>query len=329
MNNNLVSAFHRNLQRWYAKNGRKSLPWRNTRDPYKIYISEIMLQQTQVKTVLERYYEPFLTQFPTLSALAKAPRKEVLKAWEGLGYYNRAINLHEASKSCNGKLPKTVEALLALPGIGKNTAHAVAAFAYHQPVPVVEANVKRVMARIFALKETKNEVMWQLADTLLDRKNPFDYNQAMMDLGAMVCTKRAPKCMICPANTLCKGKKSPESYPAPKTKRPIPVRKKNIVVLCAGNRYFAKPREGRFLQGLYQFSESKQPRGQLLGHIRQQYSHFTLEAKITLVSVTENNSKHWYTLAELKQLPFSAAEQKILDFLSDKKRLASAEKVLL
>lgn len=317
MNNSLTREFHRRLGAWYAKNGRKSLPWRNTRDPYAIYVSEIMLQQTQVKTVLERYYAPFLTRFPTFSALADAPRKDVLKAWEGLGYYNRAINLHESAKRCRGNLPKTVEALLELPGIGQNTAHAVAAFAHRAPVPVLEANVKRVIARIFALTAPKNETMWQLADTLLDRENPFDYNQAMMDIGAMVCTKRSPKCPDCPANALCKGEKSPESYPAAKPKKTVPVRKKNIIVLRAGDKYFASPRSGKFLQGLYQFTESPRSRGRRLGSIRQQYSHFTLEAEVSLSDVKKTVSKYWHTLAELKHLPFSAAEQKILKLLAD------------
>jgi A/G-specific adenine glycosylase len=329
MNNCLDSAnlhlFHRRLHRWYAANGRKTLPWRNTRDPYAIYVSEIMLQQTQVKTVLEKYYIPFLKRFPTLAALAAAPRKDVLKAWEGLGYYNRAINLHEAAKRCGKTLPQTIEALQALPGIGKNTAHAVAAFAYTTQAPVLEANVKRVMARIYALKNTNNAVMWQHAEALLDRKNPFDYNQAMMDLGALVCTKTRPKCDICPANSICKGKESPEAYPAKKIKKPLPVRKKNILVLKnAEGKYFATPREGRFLNGLYQFIEQLTPpkNASPIGHITQAYSHFTLEAYIYLHPSTKRG-KDWYSLAQLKELPFSAAEQKILKLLSSHSRLAA------
>ena len=139
---------HKAIQEWYATHGRKDLPWRNTKEPYHIYISEIMLQQTQVSTVLARYYFPFLKKFPTLSVLAKAPEVEVLKAWEGLGYYQRARNLHKAAKITAPQLPHTLEGLLALPGIGQNTAHAILAFAHHKPVPVLEANVKRVIAVI-------------------------------------------------------------------------------------------------------------------------------------------------------------------------------------
>src|SRR5262249_17261464 len=181
-------------------------PWRNTRDAYHIYISEIMLQQTQVKTVLERFYMPFLKQFPTIEKLTNAPQKDVLKAWQGLGYYNRAINLHEATKQCEHALPKTPEALAALPAIGKNTANAIPAFAYHPPGAVMEANVKRVLSRIFAMKTPDEKTLWEKAATLLDRNEPFDYNQAMMDLGSMVCTKRAPKCRECPASGICVGK---------------------------------------------------------------------------------------------------------------------------
>ena len=159
-------TFHRNLQQWYQQHGRKHLPWRNTQDPYAIYISEIMLQQTQVKTVLERYYFSFLERFPTLAALAKAPQNEVLNAWQGLGYYNRALNLHKTAKLCPKGLPDNVEALIALPGIGRNTAHAVAAFAYKQPVAVMEANVKRVLARIFTIKQLNERELWETAGEL-------------------------------------------------------------------------------------------------------------------------------------------------------------------
>lgn len=223
-----ITDFHARLHRWYKKHGRLSLPWRNTRDPYHIYLSEIMLQQTQVATVLERYYHPFLKRFPTLKSLAAAPLKDVLKAWEGLGYYTRAGNLHKAALLSCKNFPKDVEGLIALPGIGKNTAHAIAAFAYHQPVPVMEANVKRVLCRVFALKTPDDKILWEKADELLDRKNPFDYNQAMMDIGSYVCTKRAPKCSECPLNKLCLGQTNPLLYPEPKQKKKVPLRKKKL-----------------------------------------------------------------------------------------------------
>src|SRR5262249_10913239 len=153
--------------------------------------------------VLERYYFPFLERFPTLAHLAKAERDNVLRAWQGLGYYNRAANLHEAAKKCAPALPKDVASLMELPGIGRNTAHAIAAFAYRQPVAVMEANVRRVLARIFAMEQLVENDLWEKAHALLDSAASFDYNQAMMDIGAMICTKRAPHCTECPAQVIC------------------------------------------------------------------------------------------------------------------------------
>ncbi len=238
-----------------------------------------MLQQTQVSTVLARYYFPFLERFPTITHLAKASRQEVLKAWEGLGYYRRAGYLHEAAKlSVEGGLnplrasvltpaasgsPSATQdllnSLLSLPGIGQNTAHAILAFAHHQPVPVLEANVKRVVARIFA-REKDND-LWQEAATLLNRKTPFDYNQAMMDLGSMICTPKAPLCGECPANIICNGKTAPELYPARKVKKASPTRQVTIMVMeDAAGKLFLEARKDALLGGLYGFPQSPQPK---------------------------------------------------------------------
>ncbi len=318
------AEFHAALHAWYAAHGRHDLPWRNTGDPYAIYLSEIMLQQTQVSTVLARYYFPFLQQFPSLAALASAPRESVLKAWQGLGYYNRAANLHAAAIACGGQLPPSVDALMALPGIGRNTAHAVAAFAFRLPVAVMEANVKRVLCRIFALENPAPEILWQHADTLLDVANPFDYNQAMMDIGAMICTKRAPKCAECPANSICEGKTAPELYPAPKQAKQTPVRKKHItVVQNAEGKFFAERREGPFLRGMYRFIEEepslrRRPGMTKLGNITQVYSHFTLEAEVFLARFAEPkpSGEGWFTWEELHALPHSKAEEKIIALLA-------------
>ena len=313
--------FHKKLHEWYRNEGRKDLPWRNTNDAYAIYLSEVMLQQTQVKTVQERYYFQFLKRFPTLDALAKAKEQDVLSAWQGLGYYSRARNLHKAAKSCKGNLPRSIEELTTLPGIGRNTAHAIAAFAYHDPAAVMEANVKRVLSRIFALKSPTTEELWEKAGTLLDSKEPFDYNQAMMDIGAMVCTKRAPKCNQCPAETICEGKINPEAYPERTAKKAVPVRNKVIVVKQnQRGEYFATPRTSKFLSGLYHFEEHDAPyspqKSRMLGHIRQQYSHFTLEADVYLLQTAKSSGKGWYSLKQLKKLPVSIAEKKILEMLS-------------
>lgn len=169
---NTLAPMHRQILEWYHQNGRKALPWRNTGNPYHIYVSEVMLQQTQVKTVLERYYFPFIKRFPTLKALGNAPLDDVLKMWEGLGYYTRAKHLHQTARQIS-KMPETIEALMKLPGIGKNTAHAIAAFAFKQPVPVMEANVKRILCRIHKLKTPSEKQLWEHAYALIDKKKSF------------------------------------------------------------------------------------------------------------------------------------------------------------
>jgi A/G-specific adenine glycosylase len=322
-----IASFHTRLHRWYAAHGRKDLPWRNTRDAYTIYVSEIMLQQTQVKTVLERFYGPFLAAFPTLASLAAASQDAVLQQWQGLGYYTRAINLHKAAKACGDALPGSSEALQLLPGIGRNTACAVAAFAYGEAVPVMEANVRRVLSRIFALRVASETELWYRAVELLDRQEPFDYNQAMMDIGAMVCTKRAPLCGECPANGICAGKASPLEYPAAKVRKTVPVRRKRIVVFQdVKGRYYAVARSSRFLHGMYHFVELEEGAASVafggeiydlkgakaLGQVRQQYSHFTLEADIVLVAGVAAEGGNWVDFESLSQLPMSMAEGKIL-----------------
>jgi len=322
-----TSAFHKRLHAWYAAHGRTTLPWRTTADPYRIYVSEVMLQQTRVETVRERYYGPFLKRFPTLSALAAAKREDVLKAWQGMGYYSRAANLHKAAQAAAPRLPDSVEGLLALPGVGRNTAQAVAAFAYREAVPVMEANVKRVLHRMFALTKANENALWEKAEALLDRANPFDYNQAMMDLGSMVCTRRNPRCGACPASSICKGKAKPEAYPAPKAKKKTPVRKRTIVLQRdVKGRIYAQPRTERFLHGMYRFTEleGKPPGGtHYLGHITQAYSHFTLEAEVYLLDCPQPRlglEAGWFTLAQFKKLPHSKAEEKILALLEKNRR---------
>ena len=325
-----IRKFHARLHHWYDAHGRKALPWRTTDDAYAIYISETMLQQTQVKTVLERFYHPFLTRFPTLKSLAKADSEDVLRAWQGLGYYSRALNLHKAAQQSGGTLPRSVEELIKLPGIGRNTAHAIAAFAYRLPVPVMEANLKRVLCRIFALSVPNDAQLWEHAHSLLDSDEPFDYNQAMMDIGAMVCIKRAPDCPACPANNICAGKASPESYPAPKAKKVERIRKKRIVVFTnSKGQVYATARKTRFLGGLYHFVELAEDTKEAalgtkhykltsaahIGDIRQVYSHFTLEAEIYLIRA-EGSGSNWHGGNALSSLPFSAAEQKILQLLA-------------
>ena len=193
------------LLEWYEANGRHDLPWRQSRDPYRVYISEIMLQQTQVERVRSHYYPAFLAKFPTLSALAKAPLDEVLALWSGLGYYQRARNLHKTALLCPDGLPKSLEELKKLPGIGDYTAAAICSFAYDQPVAVVDTNIKRLLSRLFALSSPTPSKLWHVASQLLHPKRPRDHNLALMDLGALVCTAQNPKCEACPLTHLCQA----------------------------------------------------------------------------------------------------------------------------
>jgi A/G-specific adenine glycosylase len=197
--------------RWYRKNGRQ-LPWRNERNPYRILVSEIMLQQTQVSRVLTKYPR-FLGLFPSLKMLARARTSDVIKAWEGLGYNSRAPRLQRLAAVVfdkhRGRLPKSIPELRALPGIGRYTAHALACFAFGQRVPVVDTNIERVLSRVFPPKARSGAPggndTWALAESLLPRRHSQDWNQALMDLGAMICTSARPQCDICPLVELCRS----------------------------------------------------------------------------------------------------------------------------
>lgn len=326
--------WHSQLRRWYKAHGRYTLPWRLTRDPYAIWVSEVMLQQTQVATVRDRYYEPFLRRFPTLSALAASSEQEVVKAWEGLGYYSRARNLHRAAKLAGKAMPRTVEELLELPGIGRNTANAIAAFAYKIPVPVMEANVKRVIHRLYAYPTLSTDELWQKAESLLDKKNPFDYNQAMMDVGSLVCTPKNPDCPACPLTGICEGKTAPELYPAKTKKAALPERNETIVVLhSTKGRFYLEPRQSKFLGGMYSFPEMKSAtlptqktldiKGyklasatlQRLGNIQHDYSHFRLKVEVWLTPPVTEKGGHWHSRKAIEGLPLSRTEKKVLALL--------------
>ncbi len=222
-----AQAFARKLLAWYTRAAR-DLPWRRTRDPYAIVVSEFMLQQTQVSRVSE-YYPRFLERFPTIGHLARARPKAVMEAWDGLGYYARARNLHRLAKQLSavgGQLSDDPEELVNLPGVGRYTAGAVACFAYEKPVPAVDTNVKRVLERVFLQGAGRGERdVWALAQTLVPRngKRAWRFNQALMELGALVCTARQPKCPECPVNRECRtfsAAPSPRAAKAARTRRP-------------------------------------------------------------------------------------------------------------
>jgi A/G-specific adenine glycosylase len=313
----MFKTAHDALHRWYLENGRHDLPWRNTDDPYRIWVSEIMLQQTQVKTVLERFYFPFLKAFPTLEDLAAADLDDVLKKWEGLGYYTRARNLHKAARLTSPGMPQTVTELHALPGIGKSTAHAVASFAYHTPVPIMDANVKRILYRVFAVEKASEKELWEYAYRLFDETRPYDYNQSMMDLGATLCTAKAPQCDYCPFNCVCLGKAAPAAYPAKQTKKRVPVRKKIIVVHQNEGCYGLQQRQSRFLNGLWGFAEYDEidtSEMRHLGSVTQKYSHFTLEGEVFLHH-HHHETLEWFKPGQIGALALSGADHKVLKLI--------------
>ncbi|MDI6741382.1 MAG: A/G-specific adenine glycosylase [Smithella sp.] len=209
----IKNLLNRKLLAWYRRNQR-SLPWRETSDPYRIWISEIMLQQTQVDTVIP-YYHRFLKTFPNVNALARTPLQDVLKAWENLGYYSRARNLHAAAKvvveKFGGKIPDTLEEIKSLPGIGEYSAGAILSIAYGKAFPAVDGNVRRILCRLFAIRKPVNDTreqkqLQQLAASLVPLKHPGDFNQALMDLGATICKAKNPDCARCPVADICQAR---------------------------------------------------------------------------------------------------------------------------
>jgi len=276
-----VQTTNDKLLSWYLEKGRHDLPWRQTKDPYRIYLSEIMLQQTQVSTVLERFYFPFLERFPTLRDVAEAEEEAVLKAWEGLGYYSRARNLHRTARLTNGRLPETAEELERLPGIGRSTARAIACFAYGEALPILDANVRRILYRYFRRRQATERELWRMAERLFDPEHGYEWNQGMMDLGATVCIPKAPRCEVCPLAGSCRGRAHPERYPAPKKRTAPPVRRRRILLHQSGGAWAMQHSTKRFHGGLWHFPQTEAVvEGEHLGNLRQHYSHFTLEAEV-------------------------------------------------
>jgi len=304
---------------WYQKNGRHGLPWRQTSDAYKIYLSEIMLQQTQVKTVLERFYFPFLERFPTLQSVAEAPLDDVLKMWEGLGYYTRAKNLHHTAFTCKGVLPNTPEELGGLKGIGKSTAHAICVFAYYQALPILDANVKRVLCRYFAISVKDEKVLWERAWELLHVKHPYEHNQAMMDIGALACTPKNPQCDACPLAFTCKGKDAPYNYPQPLKKAKVPTKKRFALVVENEGKFGLIQRQEKLLHGLWGFMQvDEKPEGIFLGKVTHTYSHFKLELDVFKASL-HVTLQNYFTCKEIEHLALSTVDKKILKLLNSKK----------
>ena len=240
------------LLAWFRKTSR-DLPWRRTKDPYAIWVSEIMLQQTQIATVIP-YYERWMKRFPTVRALARASQDEVLKLWEGLGYYARARNLHKAAQAAK-KLPRTSEEWRAIPGVGAYTAAAISSIAFGERAAVFDGNVRRVLSRLAAA---------DVSEPLpVPRVSPGDYNQALMELGQRVCTPRAPRCGECPLADQCRGKADPDRWPSKKPKKEVPHKEVAIGVIWKGGQVYVQRREeDGLLGGLWEFPGGKREKGE-------------------------------------------------------------------
>jgi A/G-specific adenine glycosylase len=226
---------------WFDGHGRKDLPWQNNRTPYRVWVSEIMLQQTQVTTVIP-YYQRFMRRFPNVKALADAPVDAVLQMWSGLGYYARGRNLHKAAQMVceqfDGEFPTQFEQIAALPGIGRSTAGAILSLACGQRHAILDGNVKRVLSRVYMVPGWPGETavasaLWEKAEALTPRERVADYNQAMMDIGAGVCTRTKPACLLCPVNRLCEASKAQRQHEFPHRKpaKLKPVKQTAMVML--------------------------------------------------------------------------------------------------
>ena len=250
--------FAKILLSWYQQN-KRDLPWRHTRDPYLIWLSEIILQQTRVAQGLA-YYMRFAARFPNPAVLAEADEDEVLKYWQGLGYYSRARNLHAAAKSMHGVFPTTYEGVRALKGVGDYTAAAICSFAYQMPYAVLDGNVYRVLSRVFEIKTSIDtpagkKAFAALAQNLLDKHHPDDYNQAIMDFGATVCTPVSPQCLLCPLAEQCQAHQHgrAETFPVKQQKNKVSERYFHyIYVEQAGNTWLHKRGPGDIWQNLYE-----------------------------------------------------------------------------
>lgn len=347
------------LLAWYAESGR-NLPWRNTADPYAIWISEIMLQQTQVKTVLP-YYTRWLQQFPDVHALATAELQTVLKAWEGLGYYARARNLYRSAQiiveQFDGQFPQNFDDVLRLPGIGRTTAGGILSSAFNRPLPILDGNVKRVLARLVALEQPPGKALdqlWAMSERLVPVGNGRDFNQALMDLGATICTPHHPACRSCPwqhaCQAYCQGR--PTDFPISERKKPLPHKTIGVAVIWNESNavlIHQRPKTG-LLGGLWEFPNIEVMPGRSIARAIQQvipttfgvkfklqdqlicvkhtYTHFKATFHVyqceriageriaaTGAITTEIANSQWVKVDQLRQLPFPKSHWKMIQVL--------------
>jgi A/G-specific adenine glycosylase len=334
---------------WYQAQGRKHLPWQQNKTPYRVWISEIMLQQTQVATVIP-YYQRFMESFPTITDLAHANEDKVLHHWTGLGYYARARNLHKTAKTIqqdyHGEFPDDIEQVIALPGIGRSTAGAILSLALNKHHAILDGNVKRVLARCYMVEghngQSKYEkALWPIAESLTPKKQVAQFNQAMMDLGSLVCTRSKPKCEQCPLsdNCLAYALNKQASFPQKKPKKTIPEKQTIMVIPRINQQVLLEKRPSSGIWGgLWCFLEvqhqddiapllAKQHLKQIsierLTKFRHTFSHFHLDIEPIVVDcehlaakeINETDQQQWYNLATTASLGLAASTQKLLSLL--------------
>ena len=324
---------------WFDQHGRKNLPWQFERSAYRVWLSEVMLQQTQVATVIP-YFERFTERFPKVEDLAAADIDEVLHLWTGLGYYARARNLHKCAQTVceqhQGEFPTEVDALADLPGIGRSTAGAILSISQNRYAPILDGNVKRFLARLHCLPgwpgtTRVQKQLWQLAEHYTPHTRSADYTQAVMDLGAIVCTRRNPLCDQCPLEPFCAAKRtaSQHDFPAPKPKKERPVRSVKLYILQneQGEIFLEQRPATGIWGGLWSLPEkervkqlfpNEQPEDYLLhGKLTHQFSHFTLQAEIyqntlTDINLLQDGQSCWYNPSQPDEIGLPGPIHKLL-----------------
>lgn len=322
------AGVRRRLARWYAR-AKRDLPWRRTYDPYAIWVSEVMLQQTQVERVKD-YFARFMRRFPTVCDLARADEAEVLRHWEGLGYYRRARQLHAAAQAVvaehDGTFPASLDGLRALPGIGRYTAGAIASIAFDLPAAIVEANSRRVLARLAGHAKpvggAGDEPIWEIAESLVPQRGAGGFNQALMDLGAMICTPTRPVCSRCPLAVDCAAHADgqEDTIPVMAPQRATKQVRETAVVTRHGDRVLVVRRgPGEWWEGLWDFPrEPRRPRGgerESIGLVRYGVTHHRIECTVVERKVTRAGAApadgRWVPVADLASLPMTAPGRRI------------------
>ncbi len=344
-----AKKFQTVLLNWFDQHGRTHLPWQQNKTAYRVWISEIMLQQTQVATVIP-YFQKFIQQFPTVQALAMASQDQVLHVWTGLGYYSRARNLHRAAKMIaehfHGELPATLDELLTLPGIGRSTAGAILATAWQKKAAILDGNVKRVLTRLTGITTWPGEkntlaTLWQLAESLTPLRRVADYTQAMMDMGATLCVRGKPHCERCPFANHCQARQLgiEKTLPQAKPKKRLPIQQKTFLILQHGDFIFLqkRPTDGIWgglwsLPEMINFANKKlinqfcrQQKFSLtdlrIGEkFRHTFSHFHLDILPVFITLqtkprnrVENPEQIWYNLKQTQAIGLPAPIKKLLE----------------